>query len=229
MTERPILLKDFEVRAILEGRKTQMRRVMKSQPHAGVRESVFVKSGIEDGHGREIRNPYGKKGNHLWVRETWRIGAWQEDGDIAVDYAASPEMTSYKWLTIPDDPDGAKFEEWCIKLSDELDSKGIQYDKDGLYHWESGKAPLRWYPSTQMPRWASRITLEITGVRVERLQDISHKDSLAEGVLYDVSKPDGSPLSRFHKSWDSVNGKGSWDTNPYVWVIDFKMVEGGNN
>lgn len=79
--------------------------------------------------------------------------------------------------------------------------------------------------SIHMPRWASRITLEITGVRVERLQDISHRDALAEGVDYDVSKPDGAPLPRFQALWDKINGKRApWASNPWTWVLSFKRV-----
>ena len=79
-------------------------------------------------------------------------------------------------------------------------------------------------PSMFMPRIASRITLEVTGVRVERLQDISHRDALAEGVEYDVSKPFGSPLERFRKLWVSINGIDSWNANPWLWRIAFRRL-----
>lgn len=83
-----------------------------------------------------------------------------------------------------------------------------------------------WRPSIFMPRWASRITLEITWVRVERLQDITHHDALEEGVDYDVSKEDGAPLQRFKKLWHEINGKTyPWDTSPWVWVVSFRRVE----
>jgi len=81
-----------------------------------------------------------------------------------------------------------------------------------------------WKPSIFCKRIYSRITLEIASVRAERLQDISHRDALAEGVTYDVSKPDGSPLARYKTLWESINGKGSWAKNPWVWVIEFKRI-----
>ena len=83
-----------------------------------------------------------------------------------------------------------------------------------------------WTPPLYMPRWASRITLEITGVKVERVQDTSHRDALAEGVSYDVSKSDGSPLARFQTLWDSINAKRGygWQDNPWVWVIAFRRA-----
>jgi len=91
---------------------------------------------------------------------------------------------------------------------------------------------LLWRPSIHMPRWASRITLEITGVRVERLQDISAKDAIAEGVRVHEDhhgKPSGSiysPVQAYCDLWESINGHGSWDANPWVWVLEFKRVEG---
>ena len=85
----------------------------------------------------------------------------------------------------------------------------------------------KWKSPRFMPRKYSRITLEVTGVRVERLQDITHRDALAEGVSYDVSKSDGAPLKRFQVLWDSNNAKGGfgWDDNPWVWVIEFKAIQ----
>ena len=85
-----------------------------------------------------------------------------------------------------------------------------------------GLAP--WKPSIFMPRKASRITLENTRIRVERLQDISHRDALAEGVSYDVSKPEMHPIAMYRKLWESINGKGSWAKNPWVWVIEFRKL-----
>jgi hypothetical protein len=104
----------------------------------------------------------------------------------------------------------------------------LRYRADGEYQNERGT--WRWRPSIHMPRWASRITLEITDVRVERLQDISEADAKAEGV----SMPDGTPTppdfwsyqQEFRHLWEQINGPGSWNANPFwVWVIEFKKLE----
>ena len=92
----------------------------------------------------------------------------------------------------------------------------------------------RWTPSIHMPRHASRITLEVTGVRVERLQDIDLADALAEGIsdtgaliLDSAGNEQGGPIAEYAVLWEQINGPGSWDANPWVWVIEFKRVEGG--
>ena len=86
----------------------------------------------------------------------------------------------------------------------------------------------RWTPSIHMPRHASRITLEVTGVRVERLQDISEADAIAEGVRNSLHLPGGRfARENFAHLWWTINGDGSWESNPWVWVIEFKRVEGG--
>jgi len=81
--------------------------------------------------------------------------------------------------------------------------------------------------SIHMPRWASRITLEITEVRVERVQEISHRDALAEGVSYDVSKSDGNPCARYRQLWDKINPAAdrNWKANPWVWALSLKRVK----
>ncbi len=170
--ERPIIFGSEMVKAILEGRKTQTRRVVKPQPSAGVRFSPFVPGQVEDGHGAEMRCPYAV--DRLWVRETW--GYW---GSIQTP-------------------------EWVI------------YREDG------DKAGMRWMSPIFMPRWASRITLEVVSVRVERLQEISDSDARAEGVLCDLNcrRP-------FVNLWDFINAERGygWDANPWVWVIDFERIE----
>jgi hypothetical protein len=83
-------------------------------------------------------------------------------------------------------------------------------DENDWHEWED-----RWRPSIHMPRWASRITLEVTGVRIERLQDISEADARAEGVVDTLA---------FEELWDSINGSGAWDANPWCWCISFKPL-----
>lgn len=185
--ERPIIFGSEMVKAILEGRKTQTRRVIKPQPASGVRFSPFVPGQVEDGHGRELRCPYAV--DRLWVRETWQ----------AVHYTG--EQTGYKEY-----PGEVVQEDYGPKF-------GLVFPGGG---WDG-----RWRPSIFMPRWASRITLEVVSVRVERLQEISDSDARAEGVLCDLNcrRP-------FMELWDSINAKRGygWDSNPWVWVIEFERV-----
>jgi len=178
------------VKAILDGRKTQTRRVVKPQPDG--MDKVYEKDFRKDFGGR--RYPYGKPGSTLWVREC---------------FAICPE--------------------------DFKDTGGYIYRADDKYN--DYVCSFEWRPSIYMPRKASRITLEITGVRVERLQDISQSDAMSEGVVgreYCPSPdscvdPDNCGFDaeiHFEKLWNSINGKKyPWDSNPWVWVIEFKKVD----
>jgi hypothetical protein len=192
LKERPILFSGPMVRAILEGRKTQTRRIFKLpkgtawyEELQGEAEGWFT-DGVGWWHVEECRSPYGKPGDRLWVRETF--------------------------ATAHDNP--------CI------DDAGTVYratDPDwGLMEG------FRWKPSIFMPRALSRITLEITGVRVERLQDISLKDAISEGVEWNNSptrQGNTNPKSAFKCLWESINGEGAWHSNPWVWVIEFKRCD----
>ena len=240
MTEKPILFSGEMVRAILDGRKTQTRRIIKPQPLFALCKTIPVMTSDNDPD-VAIRCPYGKPGGRLWVREKWRIDAWREyDQSIAVDYCDGPDKS---WRKLPRTMEGAElFDRLWIQSSEECRSKGIPLNGDG-YRWEPGTSPLRWRPSIHMPRWASRINLEITKVRVERLQDISETDAIAEGVERTVTGdgwrnyhddpeqeaaglvPMPSAKSSFKTLWESINGPGSWDANPLVWVIEFRRVE----
>lgn len=192
--ERPILFSGPMVRALLDGRKTQTRRVVKPQPPEGVCRCPYA-GGWAHEHAdgacscRLIRCPYGWIGDRLWVREAWGLMDTQPS----------------------DGPDRAT----------------LGYRADGDAAAPNGRHQL-WRPSIHMPRWASRITLEITDVRVERLQDISEDDAWAEGF------PDPEGANReypdrarywFRNLWGEINGKGSWDMNPWVWALTFRRVE----
>jgi len=171
MKERPILFSAPMVRAILEGRKTQTRRVVKNKYS----------------HDWRRKCPYGQRGDMLWVRETW---SETPEGDIV--YRAT-------------DP-----------------------------AWDNEGTGLKWKPSIHMPRWARRITLEITDVYVERLREISEADAFADGVdsmRYAFTRKDlpttlfpQSSKAQFKVLWESINGAGSWDANPWVWVISFEKA-----
>ncbi|MCQ4186514.1 hypothetical protein FK515_22800 [Klebsiella pneumoniae] len=216
MKERGMIFNGEMVRAILDGRKTQTRRIIKPQPEATLSGSLSGKwlsrplnglllPKIED---IAIHCPFGVVGDRIWVRETWaRYNIDQNSHDIA--YRA----------TTPED-----------------------WPEEG-----------RWRPSIHMPRWASRIMLEITDVRVERLNSINEHDAIAEGLAeiskdwrtykYGVPDRDGYPgtddcgwpwhewecypISAYSKLWESIYGADSWQANPWVWVIEFKRVEGG--
>jgi len=187
--ERPILFNGDMVRAILEGRKTMTRRVMKHQPGevTAVGRPLFFQDG-DTGRRVSPKCPYGQPGDHLWVRETFA----DEAGDTR------------KYLG--------------DHIYYRADGDGVDL-QDGF-----------WTPSIHMPRWASRITLEVTGVRVERLQDISEEDAQAEGAEpklctgYPYHNPPSTHTNGFCQLWESINGPGSWDANPWVWVVEFRRL-----
>ena len=228
--ERPILFSAPMVRAILEGRKTVTRRAIKVQPRIDASGNFCVGNSNygQDGYGKPVTKhfvngccPYGKPGDRLWVRETFALLGnedgccidWQDNlvkGDergAARIYRASCPPGDYGLNQIP-----AKAE-W------KPDTEAMEYDG-------------AWRPSIHMPRWASRILLEITDVRVERLQDITYEQAAAEGVHrgplreWCASDEGGAchkyPVPAFRDLWQSVGG--SWDANPWVWVVEFKRV-----
>jgi hypothetical protein len=184
MKERPILFSGPMVRAILEGRKTQTRRVVNIDidPKVGrfleADPSGFWGFANDDHFPIQcIHCPYGIKGDRLWVRETWT------------------PVSTYE----PSAETGALYKADFIGSEDFVD-------------W-------RWKPSIHMPRWASRITLEITGLRVERLQEISEADAIAEGIQHRTMN---NPIVEFQWLWESISGPGSWAMNPWVWVLEFE-------
>jgi len=206
MKERPILFSGEMVRAILDGRKTQTRRIVKPGWIPLVEEVLRVNGKwVFDVLEGELKSPFGRPGDHLWVRET--AGSTKGNG-ITTVYRA----------------DGVK---------DDSGERTGWWFGDRFIHGEFG-----WIPSIHMPRSKSRITLEITDVRVERLQEISEADAKAEGIdpqwPYKVEMvEDGDSVTRaqFSDLWDSVyeyDGPRGWDANPWVWVIDFKKIEASN-
>lgn len=194
MTQKPILFKGEMVRAILNGSKTQTRRVVKDQ---------CVHSS-KDCEGNLVRHcchgtgyykcPQGQKGDGLWVRETWGVSGI--NGQWAIQYACGHVKKAF--------PDHYEF----------LARAATKYAGN-------------WRPSIFMPRWASRINLEITGVRVERLQDITETDAEAEGVTVG-QKCCNEARCAYARLWDSINGKRpgcAWADNPWVWVVEFRRAE----
>jgi len=235
---KPIIFSTPMVQAILDGRKTQTRRVIKAPVLRNVREPDEV---LFDGKickfnwhgddvigGFEIKPKY-QPGDILWVRETWRVGAWNENtGCIAVDYKADG-FARREWIEIKN-PE--LFEQYWIQSTDDAVKAGLETDSDGQYHWEPGKGPTRWRPSIFMPREAARIFLRVTNVRVERLQEITEEDARAEGcstkILNDGWKNIGTLTARdeFIALWEHLNAKRGlgWDRNPWVWVYEFEKI-----
>lgn len=214
MREIPILFSTPMVQAILEGRKTQTRRVIKPQPQivsdyewhwggtrpkakrAGGAISSYGVDAVEHGSSSMVfQCPYGKLGDLLWVRETWGYspGFYQNDAPWNIIYRADGD--------------------------DQMSGLG------------------RWYPSIHMKKENARIWLEVVSVRVERLHNMDYKDALAEGIFHHagldgyVSSKLGTdfhcsdPTISFMKLWCDINGPESWDANPWVWVVEFKKVK----
>jgi hypothetical protein len=198
--ERPILFSAPMVRAILDGRKTHTRRKVKGKSLDWLNESAFSPQLLVGEFYGSF--PYGRPGDHLWVRETWRL----KGHNLPIGYPYEYRATAWQDGTPTDTP---------------------------------------WKPSIFMPRSASRILLEITGIRAERLQHISRNDAIAEGVEWDkcptmLSKADIEHninpntisavrtvdyIGGYKTLWQSINGPDSWEQNPWVWVIEFKHVE----
>ncbi|HBL7049457.1 TPA: hypothetical protein LSI04_002125 [Enterobacter cloacae] len=234
--ERGMIFNGEMVRAILDGRKTQTRRVIKDCTVGRYQISKFIQIGKKfigcypEDMPELIREccPYGVPGNRLWVREAFRVHSRATDLATLVYKASERNSWTEQTHRVPISV--------CNKPA----------------------TPDKWTPSIHMPRWASRIVLEITGVRVERLNSISDADCIAEGIIpvpkdrdddhqfwrdYRLSG-DGTfcvptPRESFESLWKSVRGKsfdqkedtglGSWHANPWVWVIEFKRIEGGEH
>lgn len=222
MKERPILFSGEMVKAILEGRKTQTRRVIKKHP--------LIEAGFSDNYIKNPDNfviddcPYGAIGDQLWVRETFCLESNFNMDDI--ESYPPPFKDGRPIKHYEDDVWGSYWEQPHYRATDPTPELVIE--------GEGGDEPgVRWKPSIHMPRWASRIMLEITGVRVERLQEIGCDDALAEGIDYSKCDPSNAhqywreeAVAKFQELWDSINAKRGygWGTNPYVWVIEFKRV-----
>lgn len=199
MKEKPILFSAEMVKAILEDKKTQTRRVIKPQPiqdpDGSWRSEIHPRSGYGNEqtlrHYLDIYCPYGKKGDRLWVRETWA----HDDENCK-------------------DPTCGNRDHIWWKASE---NKIVADSFAGDAHWR---------PSIFMPRWASRIDLKIVKVRVERVQEITHQDALAEGMIYEYPV---TPITKYVALWDELNAQRGygWAANPWVWVIEFKRDESG--
>lgn len=225
MKERPILFSGPMVRAILAGQKSQTRRVISPQPHVTSCQVQTPPEQIDDlikaawaAGFVDVKCPYGQAGDRLWVRETWGF-----DHGVRHDF----------------------------RPIDRTDLSGMDLLEHVLYGAQATeddkRLPPKWRPSIHMPRWVSRITLEVTSVRVERLQAISEDGARAEGVeelgsgdcdecadnscAACVDSEEAYPETSgnrllFAELWDRINGKRApWASSPWVWVVGFKRVE----
>ncbi|EAB2302862.1 hypothetical protein SKB45_003970 [Salmonella enterica] len=213
MKERGMIFNAEMARAILDGRKTQTRRPFKWKQtrftEIAERDDGSLWPWAEDcERGGDIwfACPYGEIGDRIWVRETFRVHSRATDVATLVYRASVRNSWTEQTHRVP------------IAVCDKQ------------------ATPEKWTPSIHMPRWASRITLEITDVRVERLNDIRECDAIAEGAppshpsIDRVSQEYGFPdfsRSWFGQTWQNIYGEESWAANPWVWVIEFKRVEGG--
>lgn len=232
MKERPILFSAPMVRAILDGRKSQTRRIAKPIKHPDWGNEYSPGALVTEKESNDVIDracPYGAKGDRLWVRETFQ--------PLFAD--GIENYSEVNWKT----------------------GKGYQISypaTDGVQEFMDSDDNIRdaCKPSIHMPRWASRILLEITNIRVERLNDISEEDAIAEGfasitkddgrtVKYGIPDRDGypgnddigwnwcdwnvSPVLAYKRLWESINGKSSWNINPFVWAIEFKRIDVNEN
>jgi hypothetical protein len=211
--ERPILFSGPMVRALLDGSKTQTRRIVKP---TGAHH-IFQFRGTDDARGadeptgewawgssesvisKHIRCPYGKPGDRLWVRETF----------LYVGPGSGSDLPSYR------------------------EERANPENHKAANCWFRASRPdetLVWTPSIHMPRWASRVTLEVTGVRVERLNDCTDADAEAEGIDFLRHVPDAdetlTPRELYMCLWDGLKptAGSAWADNPWVWVVEFKRI-----
>ncbi|HCT7891833.1 TPA: hypothetical protein OT866_000678 [Klebsiella aerogenes] len=211
MIERGMIFNGEMVRAILDGRKTQTRRPVKLPVHDKNLGCELAGNELagELSAGNYLNSAFGKPGDRNWVRETFRVHSRATDVATLVYKASVRNSWTEQTHRVPVSV--------CNKPA----------------------TPEKWTPSLHMPRWASRILLEITDVRVERLNAISEEDARAEGIIdggclncgepepCGCANPEPDATDAFAYLWQSIYGQENWNANPWVWVIEFKRVKGG--
>lgn len=256
--ERPIIFSGEMVKAILDGKKTMTRRVVKTQPRDECTEiatsacfgHVEYRSTSEDRQTQsilaKIKCPYGKIGDRLWVREAYTVTGWNcDDGSVYIKYLADGHEQYFDNET---DEMECAIDSLVASVCKELDKRKVPMLNDEAYDCSLDKNKPRNRSPMFMPRFASRILLEITDIRVERLNDISEADAVKEGIKefrincsrdgiktayrdYSDVHNDvvtlNNPTASFRTLWDTLNEKKGypWASNPWVWVVEFKVVE----
>lgn len=231
LKEKAILFSTEMVQAILDGQKTQTRRMVQPQ-------EALSKGWIDP-----PKCPYGQAGNYLWVRESWRPISWSNMADEWIIEYKTRHTLQVKNL-YPDSLE--KDDDTHLKLIDILLKKcEPEYnDDEETFSWTSDEIEehMPWKPSIHMPKSTARIWLKIKEIRVERLLDISEEDAFAEGVKYwvdegndpyldglfkdyETGKPGlASPYSSFLSLWDKIHGHSESPEDPYVWVVTFEVI-----
>lgn len=232
ITERGMIFNGEMVRAILDGRKTQTRRPVRFpvlDKNLGCELAGNELAG-ELSAGNYLNSAFGRPGDRIWVRETWAI-LGNEDG-CYVDWEDN--------LCKGDERSAARiYRASCEQRPGDYGLWSIPDDAYWKPHTKEHKFEGAWRPSIHMPRWASRILLEITDVRVERLNAISEEDARAEGIIdggclncgepepCGCANPEPDATDAFAYLWQSIYGQDNWNANPWVWVIYFERIEGG--
>lgn len=237
--ERPIIMQAESVRCILDLSKTQSRRIIKLQPDSDPtgRWSFCVSSTdrkdcdtwgyhVIDANGHEytergverqvvrLKCPYGMPGDRLWVREKWRIVGWQEGELFLIEFEDGTRMEDRTGEFDYDEDATARYWQEC---SDDCDKAGLKVNDYGRYESADGVIPTRWRNAIFMPRWASRLCLEITGIRAERVQDISHDDCFEEGVVGWLNQDYKVRCEQASIMAEKI-GKGfAWGAYAYLW------------
>ena len=250
--ERPIIFSGEMVKAILDGKKTMTRRAVKTQPRDECTEiatsacfgHVEYRSTSEDRQTQsilaKIKCPYGKIGDRLWVREAYTVTGWNcDDGSVYIKYLADGHEQYFDNET---DEMECAIDSLVASVCKELDKRKVPMLNDEAYDCSLDENKPRNRSPMFMPRFASRLLLEITDIRVERLNDISEADCEKEGFrFYPLSRICFKPCSTKHPSghgsnnyksifgeyWDTLNAKKGyqWSSNPWVWVVEFKVIE----
>lgn len=203
MKERPIVFSGEMIRSILDGRKSMTRRVVKPQPTSSERGGGLLSFQTTKYSWQHTTPDLLSAG----VASYCPYGAVGDRLFVREAFGFARGFDSYSPSKVPN-------------------NATVYYAADEKPHPEM----IRWRPSIHMPRWASRITLEITGVRVERLQDITEEDAKTEGLRCGMADPNGATYdwkAHFASLWDEINGKSHpWESNPWVWVVEFEELKG---
>ena len=221
MKARPILFSAPMILALLAGRKTQTRRICKPQPRSVGDEfstrqhGTLMIRGTDEDSWKPVPCPYGAAGDMLWARETW-------------------QHAPQRFCSCPQASEPSPCDDWSEGI-------GCKSNRGEVVYAADGASLARWRPSIFMPRWASRITLRLTDVRAERLQDISEADAIWEGIEHNAAldpvgpckwrvytQPDTGtdrPEHSYGTLWESINGSKSWARNDWVWRIVFEVIK----